>query len=74
MAITRYYYSKLAIDNCFFGDAEGGELFPCPPLNLLISLQLLVLSIAIVTVTVCACVKACSNLSNALNANNFRVF
>ena len=28
--ITRYCYSKLAIDNCFFGGAEGGE-FSCPP-------------------------------------------
>ena len=58
MAITRYmyYYSKLAIDNGqrFFGGAEGSESFSCPPRNLLISLQLLVLSIAIVTVTVYA--------------------
>ena len=53
-ARLRYCYSKLAIDNCFFGCAEGGELFSCPPWTgssryPLISLQLLVLSIAIVT-------------------------
>ena len=76
----RYCKAKLAINNCFFGGAEDGELFSCPPRTgssryLLISLQLLVLSIAIVTstVTVCACVKSCSNSSDTLNANNFHV-
>ena len=57
MAITRYSYGKLVIDNIFFGGAEGGELLSFPPWNLLISLQLLVLSIAVVTVTVCTCMR-----------------
>ena len=53
-AVTRYCYCKLTIDNCFFGGAEGGELFCCSPQTgssryPLISLQLLVLSIAIIT-------------------------
>ena len=29
--VTRYCYSKLAIDNRFSGGVEDGELFSCPP-------------------------------------------
>ena len=50
--------SKLAIDIRFFGGAEGGEI----PSDF-----------SIAAWSVCACMHACSNSSDTLNANNFHV-